>query len=257
MRPSRAARLRSRSASPTPTRSPTGPTVQAAGQKSLAGGMTMLKALEVIRQIRADVDVPIVPMTYASPVMAFGEAEFCAAAAAAGVNGLIVPDVPADESGDAAPTACRENGIDLVPLLAPTSTDARIELACSNAGGFVYLVSVVGTTGAREHLGDRVKGLIERTRGAHRSAAPGRVRHLDSGARGGRARGRCGRRGDRIARDRGGRRGRRRRPPRVRPHHLRRAWLNGKQPTANAKGVTFCRCMCWWSRTIRRSRASW
>lgn len=140
-----------------------GPTVQAAGQKSLAGGMTMVKALEVIRQIRADVDVPIVPMTYASPVMAFGEAEFCAAAAAAGVNGLIVPDVPADES-ETLSEACRANGIDLVPLLAPTSTDARIELACRNAGGFVYLVSVVGTTGAREHLGDRVKGLIERTR---------------------------------------------------------------------------------------------
>ena len=140
-----------------------GPTIQRAANRSLAAGMTTRKALEVIAEIRADVDVPIVPMTYASPVMALGEAEFCRAAAAAGADGLIVPDIPSDEAGPLS-QACREHGLDLVPLLAPTSSDQRIELACRNAGGFVYLVSVVGTTGAREQLGDRVAGLIQRTR---------------------------------------------------------------------------------------------
>lgn len=140
-----------------------GPTIQRAANRSLAAGMTTRKALDVIAGIRAHVDVPIVPMTYAGTVMALGEAGFCRAAAAAGADGLIVPDIPSDEAGPLS-QACHEHGLDLVPLLAPTSSDERIELACRNAGGFVYLVSVVGTTGARQQLGDRVAGLIQRTR---------------------------------------------------------------------------------------------
>jgi tryptophan synthase alpha chain len=140
-----------------------GPTVQRAGQRSLGRGMTTTKALDVLGDVRARVDVPLVPMTYAAPVMAYGERRFCADAAAAGASGLIVPDVPADEAGDLA-EGCREHGLDLVPLLAPTSSDARIALACAQAGGFVYLVSVAGVTGARERLSDRVVGLAERVR---------------------------------------------------------------------------------------------
>ena len=140
-----------------------GPTVQRAGQRSLAAGMTVGRALEVLAQVRARVDVPLVPMTYAAPVMAYGQVEFCAAAAAAGADGLIVPDVPADEAGELL-DGCRRSGLDLVPLLAPTSTDRRIELACGMAGGFVYLVSVAGTTGVRERVSDRVAGLVARVR---------------------------------------------------------------------------------------------
>jgi tryptophan synthase alpha chain len=141
-----------------------GPTVQRAGQRSLRGGMTTARALDVLRSVRERVDVPLVPMTYASPVMAYGEARFCADAAAAGADGLIVPDVPPDEA-DALLAGCRDAGMDLVPLLAPTSSDERIALACQNAGGFVYLVSVAGVTGARDRLSDRVTGLIRRVRG--------------------------------------------------------------------------------------------
>jgi len=140
-----------------------GPTVQRAGQRSLRGGMTTTRALDVIREIRSRVDVPIVPMTYAAPVMAYGERRFCADAAAAGADGLIVPDVPADEAGEIA-AGCREHGLDLVPLLAPTSADDRIELACSLASGFIYLVSVAGVTGTRERISDRVTGLAGRVR---------------------------------------------------------------------------------------------
>jgi tryptophan synthase alpha chain len=140
-----------------------GPTVQRAGQRALAGGMTTPRALELLAELRGRVAVPLVPMTYAGPVMAYGEDRFCADAAAAGADGLIVPDVPADE-GDELSAACAEHGLDLVPLLAPTSTDERIELACARAGGFVYLVSVAGTTGARERASDRVAGLIQRVR---------------------------------------------------------------------------------------------
>jgi tryptophan synthase alpha chain len=95
--------------------------------------------------------------------MAYGERRFCADAAAAGASGLIVPDVPADEAGEIA-AGCREHGLDLVPLLAPTSADDRIELACSLASGFIYLVSVAGVTGARDRLSDRVTGLAQRVR---------------------------------------------------------------------------------------------
>lgn len=140
-----------------------GPTVQRAGQRSLRGGMTTPRALGVLRDIRARVGVPLVPMTYAAPVMAYGEDRFCADAAAAGASGLIVPDVPADEAGELA-EGCRAHGLDLVPLLAPTSSDERIALACAQAGGFVYLVSVAGVTGARERLSGRVTDLARRVR---------------------------------------------------------------------------------------------
>jgi tryptophan synthase alpha chain len=141
-----------------------GPTVQRAGQRALAGGMTTARALDLLSQLRREVTVPLVPMTYASPVMAHGEARFCQDAAAAGANGLIVADVPHDESAELL-DGCRTAGLDLVPLLAPTSTDERIELACAGAGGFVYLVSVAGTTGARTGLFERVAPLIARVRG--------------------------------------------------------------------------------------------
>ena len=141
-----------------------GPTVQRAGQRALAGGMTTVGALELLSRLRSAVPVPLVPMTYASPVMAYGEGRFCADAATAGANGLIVPDLPYDEAGELL-EGCRAAGLDLVPLLAPTSTDERIELACGGAGGFVYLVSVAGTTGARTGLSERVAPLIARVRG--------------------------------------------------------------------------------------------
>ena len=140
-----------------------GPTVQRAGQRALANGMTTPRALELLAELRSRVSVPLVPMTYASPVMAYGERRFCADAAAAGADGLIVPDVPADEADELA-AGCAESGLDLVPLLAPTSADNRIDVACARAGGFIYLVSVAGTTGARAQASDRVAGLIARVR---------------------------------------------------------------------------------------------
>jgi tryptophan synthase alpha chain len=140
-----------------------GPTVQRAGQRALRNGMTATRALDMIGELRRRIAVPLVPMTYAGPVMAYGEARFCADLAAAGADGMIVPDVPHDEAGDLL-EACRENGLDMVPLLAPTSTDQRIALACGDAGGFVYLVSVAGITGSRKALSDRVAPLVERVR---------------------------------------------------------------------------------------------
>jgi tryptophan synthase alpha chain len=140
-----------------------GPTVQRAGQRALRNGVTTQRALELLAQIRARVEVPLIPMTYAGPVLAHGEARFCDDAAAAGADGLIVPDLPHDEAGDLL-EGCRRAGLDLIPLLAPTSRDDRIAAACADAGGFVYIVSVAGITGSRDTLSDRVAPLVARVR---------------------------------------------------------------------------------------------
>ena len=140
-----------------------GPTVQRAGQRALRNGITTSRALSLLAEIRERVDVPLIPMTYAGPVLAHGERRFCEDAAHAGANGLIVPDLPHDEAGELL-EGCRSQGLDLIPLLAPTSRDDRIAAACADAGGFVYIVSVAGITGSRESLSDRVGPLIERVR---------------------------------------------------------------------------------------------
>ncbi len=140
-----------------------GPTIQRTGQRALRHGVTTARALELLAEIRERVDVPLVPMTYAGPVLAHGERRFCEDAARAGANGLIVPDLPHDEAGDLL-AGCRSSGLDLIPLLAPTSRDDRIAAACADAGGFVYLVSVAGITGSRDALSDRVAPLVQRVR---------------------------------------------------------------------------------------------
>ena len=190
--------------------------------------MTTRRALEVVAAVRERVAVPLVPMTYASPVMAYGERRFCADAAAAGADALIVPDVPADEAAELL-AGCREHGLDLVPLLAPTSADARIALACAQAGGFVYLVSVAGITGARAQLSDRVAGLVTRVRAHTGLPLLVGIRHLGARARGGGTGRRRRRRDHRLEGDRGRRAGRRGGARGVRAHGDggRRGW---KQP---------------------------
>jgi tryptophan synthase alpha chain len=140
-----------------------GPTVQRAGQRALRHGITADRALSLLAELRARVEVPLIPMTYAGPVLAQGEQRFCERAADAGADALIVPDLPHDEAGELL-AGCRRFGLDLVPLLAPTSRDDRIAAACADAGGFVYLVSVAGVTGSRDSLSDRVAPMVARVR---------------------------------------------------------------------------------------------
>jgi tryptophan synthase alpha chain len=144
-----------------------GPTIQRAGQAALAAGMTPPRCLEALAATRARLgdDVPLIPMTYAAIVERYGVARFCADAAAAGASGLIVADVPPDDGDDLQAQSAR-NGIDLVQLVALTSADARLGLACRASRGFIYVVSAIGTTGAREELDvERLRGLLARVRG--------------------------------------------------------------------------------------------
>src|SRR5207302_2841815 len=129
-----------------------GPTIQRAGWRALQNGMTLHRAVEQVARARAaGVSMPLAAMTYLNPVLAYGIESFCADAAAAGLDGAIIPDLPADEAAGVRATL-HAAGLALIPLVAPTTTDARLRSACAGAAGFVYCVSVTGVTGARTDI---------------------------------------------------------------------------------------------------------
>ena len=141
-----------------------GATIQRSGHLALEGGMTPRGVLELVREVRkAGVVIPIIVMTYYNPILAYGQDGFVHDAAAAGVDGLIPVDVPPDEAGELA-GRCRAEGIDLIPLVAPTSSPERIAAAARLASGFVYCVSVAGVTGAREALPEDLAAFLQRVR---------------------------------------------------------------------------------------------
>jgi len=137
-----------------------GATNQRAAERSLAQGTTLTTVLETVRTLRLTSELPIVLFTYYNPVHAYGLARFAVDAAAAGVDGVLFTDAPADEAG-AAHEALERVGIELVLLVAPTSTRARVKAARRLAGSFVYFVAHTGVTGARatleEGLEDQVR----------------------------------------------------------------------------------------------------
>lgn len=125
-----------------------GPAIQAAGQRALAAGAHMGQTLELARGFRArHADTPLVLMGYTNPVLRYGPDRFARDAAAAGADGLILVDLPPEESG-AVDAAARAAGLDMIRLVAPTTPDARLPLILERAGGFVYYVSITGITGA-------------------------------------------------------------------------------------------------------------
>ena len=140
-----------------------GPVIQAAGQRSLAGGFRVERALEAVRTIRGRVPCPICLMTYVNPVWQRGYAAFVRDAAAAGADALVVPDLPLEE-GLALGDLCRRAGMDLVLFVAPTTTEARMDGVGRAASGFVYCVSVAGVTGPRADTLSRIPDTIARAR---------------------------------------------------------------------------------------------
>jgi tryptophan synthase alpha chain len=132
-----------------------GATVQRTSQAALRHGVTLADSVAMVRRLREQhgVTVPILLMGYFNPMLQYGLEELARDSAAAGVDGYIVPDLPAEES-DELLEACRRHGLDLVFLLAPTSTDERIAAVAERASGFVYCVSLTGVTGARAALPD-------------------------------------------------------------------------------------------------------
>jgi tryptophan synthase alpha chain len=136
-----------------------GPTIQRADVRALAAGTTIAKALELVRTVRTVSAKPIVLMTYANPVHKMGYERFAEAAASAGVDGVILPDVPLEESQEPG-RALRDAGVDLIQLVSPATSEERIGRIAQATGGFLYVVSLYGVTGAREGPNDRVRPLL-------------------------------------------------------------------------------------------------
>ena len=141
-----------------------GPIIQRATHVALQQGTTAARCLEIVRGLRVrGLKVPLVLMGYYNPILAYGDAAFCRDCRQAGVDGLIVPDLPPEE-GVTLEEACRRNGLALAYLLAPTSPPARIHLVTERSEGFVYLVSVTGITGPRERLPAGLVQFVQRVR---------------------------------------------------------------------------------------------
>ena len=134
-----------------------GPVIHAAGTRALAAGANMHGILDAARRISER--LPVVLMCYANPILARGLERFMHELVAAGVSGLIVPDLPLEE-GDAVRDACDAAGLALVPLIAPTTPDDRIAAIVRRARGFVYTVSVTGTTGERAAVAETLAATL-------------------------------------------------------------------------------------------------
>ena len=141
-----------------------GATIQRASQRALANGATLAHCFDAVRSLRrSGADAPLLFMSYYNPVLAMGLDLFAGAAADAGLDGLIVPDLPPEES-DALVRALEPAGVDPIFLVAPTSTDARLRAVAARARGFVYCVSLTGVTGARDTLSQTLPEYVARVR---------------------------------------------------------------------------------------------
>ena len=141
-----------------------GVSVQRAGFRALGQGMTPTRVVALIRELReGGVVIPLIVMTYYNPILAYGEERFLRDAVTAGADGLIAVDVPPEEA-EGLSASCRASGLDLIPLLAPTSSDESVALAVRQASGFVYCVSVAGVTGARTELPPDLGAFLGRVR---------------------------------------------------------------------------------------------
>ncbi len=138
-----------------------GPVIHAAATRALAAGANVHAVLDAGARIAEH--VPVVLMCYANPLYARGPERFVRELAERGISGLIVPDLPLEESADVL-AACDAEGVALVPLVAPTTPDDRLALIGRTARGFVYTVSVTGTTGERAAVGGDLRGLLARVK---------------------------------------------------------------------------------------------
>lgn len=142
-----------------------GKVIQYTSQKALEAGMTPAKVFDLVRELRTRTEMPIVLMGYYNPIFRIGEAEYVRRTKEAGADGLIVPDLPLEESRSLM-TCARSQGVDLVQLVGPTSSEERMRAIAKCSSGFLYLVSSMGTTGTRKELGADVAELVARAKRA-------------------------------------------------------------------------------------------
>ena len=140
-----------------------GPTIQASSMRALENGATLPGILKMVEEIRTVSDVPIVLFSYLNPLYRYGLEKLADDAAGAGVDGVLVTDLVDDEARDAAEMFSRR-GIDMIPLIAPTTSDERLESICAAASGFIYAVSRAGVTGTRSETDSAAEKLVRRAR---------------------------------------------------------------------------------------------
>ena len=136
-----------------------GPVIQGANLRALKGGVTTDKIFDLVRELRRDVTIPMVSMTYANVVFSYGAERFISTCQDIGIDGLILPDLPFEEKDEFLPV-CRRFGIDLISLIAPTSAN-RIAMIAKEAEGFLYIVSSLGVTGTRSEITTDLSSIIE------------------------------------------------------------------------------------------------
>lgn len=136
-----------------------GPVIQAASYRALKGGVTTDKIFDFVRELRSDVKIPMVFMTYANVVFSYGSEKFMSLCRETGIDGIILPDLPYEEKDEFLPM-CRKYGIDLISLIAPTSKN-RIAMIAKEAEGFLYIVSSLGVTGTRSEITTDLSSIIK------------------------------------------------------------------------------------------------
>jgi tryptophan synthase alpha chain len=142
-----------------------GPVIQRASERALAAGGTLATSLDLIRDIRKDLTAPIVLFTYVNPILRMGTAEFVARASEAGVDGVLLLDLPIEEAGSMH-EALEAGGLDQIFLVSPTTTDDRIRASARLGSGFLYAISRLGVTGARPTIATSAAPLVARIRAA-------------------------------------------------------------------------------------------
>ena len=136
-----------------------GPVIQGANIRALAGGVTTDKIFDFVRDLRRDITIPLVFMTYANVVFSYGAEKFISACSEIGIDGIILPDLPFEEKNEFQPI-CRKYGVDLISLIAPTSNE-RIAMIAREAEGFLYIVSSLGVTGTRSEITTDLASIIK------------------------------------------------------------------------------------------------
>ncbi|MGI6579801.1 MAG: tryptophan synthase subunit alpha [Saccharofermentanales bacterium] len=136
-----------------------GPVIQGANLRALNGGVTTDKIFELVKELRKDVTVPMVFMTYANVVFSYGAEKFISACNKIGIDGLILPDLPFEEKKEFAPL-CKQYRVDLISLIAPTSEN-RIAMIAGEAEGFIYIVSSLGVTGTRSEIKTDLASIVK------------------------------------------------------------------------------------------------
>jgi tryptophan synthase alpha chain len=140
-----------------------GATIQQASYEALRQGVTTSVCFEVAQELRRQVQIPLVFMTYYNPVLKFGLEQFCSKCVEVGIDGLIIPDLPPEE-GKGLEKSVKKHSLDLVYLLSPASTEERIRLVTNRSTGFIYLVSLTGVTGARNRLPEQLESFVSSVR---------------------------------------------------------------------------------------------